>query len=479
MQKRTKIVCTLGPACETTDMIEKMIHAGMNVARLNFSHGTYENHTMLIKNVREAAARVGEPVAIMQDLQGPKIRVGSVPEEGVKLVDGEKVIFDTSINELTEGRIPVDWEELHQHVGKGERMLLADGKMECIVESVEGTNIHATVVNGGPLGSHKGINVPDSTINARAMTEKDKADARFGVEQGVDLIALSFVMAPEDVIELRDLIEEHAAEQGIVEAQPIKIITKIERGEAVKRIEEILAVADGMMVARGDLGVELPPQQVPVLQKQLVATALKHAKPVIVATQMLDSMQDNPRPTRAEVSDVANAVIDHADAVMLSNESAVGKYPVQTVETMAAIIRETEVSTFDDMPAFGVLDNATTTEDMLGGLSRLAADHSHAKAIILASLDGEMAAHISRTRPELPIVVGTMHGRLQRQMNLSWGVLPLFVANIEKKETFIKQLEVQLKMRSVVDTGDTIIILSGHPFGGPGEADNLHIHEVG
>lgn len=475
--KRTKIVCTIGPACEDVDTIERMILAGMNVARLNFSHGSYEHHEMLIRNIREAAERTGEPVAIMQDLQGPKIRVGEMPEEGVVLETGTTGIFDTAIRTYTDGRIPVDWELLHQFVQPGERLLLNDGRMECSVTRVEGTAIHTTVTVGGQLTSHKGINVPDSTITVRAMTDKDKQDARFGVQQGVDFIALSFVMSPEDVRELRALINTYQQELGDTPEQAIHIITKIERGEAIERIDEILVEADAIMVARGDLGVELPGEQVPVLQKMLVQKALDAAKPVIVATQMLDSMTDNPRPTRAEVSDVANAVIDHTDAVMLSNESAVGKYPVETVETMAKILREIEGSGYDDLP-LRTPTEPSSADDALSSLSRTLAEEVHAKAIVTASLEGTTARIVSRYRAELPQAVVTANERTARQLNLSWGVVPVAVEALGSVDDLVSAASEALIHRHLADVGDEVVVISGDALGRAGAEKRIELKMV-
>lgn len=480
MQKRTKIVCTIGPACETQEILEEMIEAGMNVARLNFSHGSYEHHTMLIKNIRNASEKLGIPVAILQDLQGPKIRVGIMPEEGIELKNDSSISFDTSKKEYKEGGpIPVDWEKLHEFMKPGERILLNDGKMEASVESVEGHVINARVRVGGKLTSHKGMNVPDTKMSVRAMTDKDKEDAKFGVANHVDFIALSFVMSPDDVVELQDLIDEEEKKLKSHPTPKIQIITKIERPEAVNRLEEILDVADGIMVARGDLGVELPAQRVPVLQKQLIEKAVSMAKPVIVATQMLDSMQLNPRPTRAEVSDVANAVIDHTDAVMLSNESAVGSYPVETVQMMSDIITETENSEFDDMPIRELDENEKhPVDEVLSSLSRVLAEESDAKAIVAASIGGQTAKLISRYRPEMPIIIATPEARVLRQLCLVRAVSPFLVTELSSEEDFVAKSLDFLKKQGIAKGGDSVVILTGEPLGEAHSVSGMKLAKV-
>jgi len=477
-KKRTKIVCTIGPSCESKDILKKMVEAGMNVARLNFSHGTYENHKMLIENIREVEKQTGEPVAIMQDLQGPKIRVGLLPEEGVELKDGDLITFDTSLDEYSEKIIPIDYTDLHQYLKKGERMLLDDGRIEVNVLSVDNTKIKTKVVVGRCLTSHKGINVPDSKLTVRALTEKDKADAKFGVEHEVDLIALSFVTGAEDILDLRYLVKQYEKDLNLKSEQPIKIIAKIERSDAVKNIEEILEVVDGIMVARGDLGIETPAKDVPLVQKKLIDMALEYARPVIVATQMLDSMQNNPRPTRAEVSDVANAVIDHTDAVMLSNETAAGKYPVETVQTMSEIIIGAEKSVYDNLIMHEPKRKNSKVDEVISQMSRSLAEKVGAKVILAASLSGETARLISRYRPELPIVVATGTDRVKHQLNLSWGVMPFVLEPCRTIEELVERAVTQLKKLSVVDSGDKLIVVAGEPVGQAGHVNLLEVREV-
>ena len=478
MKKRTKIVCTLGPASETPEKIDAMITAGMNVVRLNFSHGTYENHQMLIDRVRDIAKAHREPVAILQDLQGPKIRVGVMPKEGAPLEEGQDIIFDTSKTEWDGQVVPVDYTELSQFVRPGERLLLNDGRIETKIVSVQGTQIRTKVVVSGSLTSHKGINVPDTTLKIRALTDKDKQDLRFGVEHSVDFVAVSFVTKPEDIIDVRYLIQQYEKELGIKSPHPIRIIAKIERREALDRIDAILDVVDGIMIARGDLGVEIPAQEVPLAQKKLIDKALSAAKPVIVATQMLDSMQSNPRPTRAEVSDVANAVIDHADAVMLSNETATGSYPVETVTVMRSIIEETEHSRYDDLTMREYSKKHQPIDDVMSQMSRLFAERVHAKLILAASISGDTGRLISRYRPELPIMVATGTERVQRQLNLSWGVHPFILPPCSTIEELVERSMVYLKQEKLVKIADKIVVLAGEPVGVSGHVNLLEVREV-
>ena len=327
MKKRTKIVCTIGPASEKASTLTSMMKAGMDVARLNFSHGTYLQHRNLYRTIRSVATKLGRPISIIGDLQGPKIRLGILPKEGVVLRSGEEVLFTTATDQYKNGIIPVTYDQLHKDVKVGERLLIDDGLIEAHVLEVKGKTIRVRIVNGSLVTSHKGMNFPDSKLNVSALTNKDKEDLLFMVPLGVDWVVLSFVTSPEDVKTLRRLIKK-AAKPGQVLP---RILAKIEKHEGIDRFDEILEVVDGVMIGRGDLGVEIPPEDVPVHQIEIIEKCRLNGKPVIVATQMLESMKEHPRPTRAEVSDVANAVFDHTDAVMLSAETATGKYPVKAM----------------------------------------------------------------------------------------------------------------------------------------------------
>jgi len=481
IKKHTKIICTLGPACDSVEMITKMVHAGMNIARLNFSHGSYETHKKLIQNIRTVERETGLPIAIMQDLQGPKIRVGNLPPEGVVLEDNKIYQYDTRAVEYKNGIIPIDYEDMHKLLKKGDRFLMDDGKIEGVVEKVVGTRISIKIIMGGVLGGHKGINIPDSDENVRAMTDKDREDAKFGVANDVDFIALSFVTNAADILDLRFLIEDYEKKLKIKKdkRQPIGIVAKIERDDAVDNIEEIIDVADGIMVARGDLGVEMPAADVPLIQKHVIDLCLSAGKPVIVATQMLDSMQKSMRPTRAEVSDVANAVIDHTDAVMLSNETATGKFPLQAVKTMAEIVSETEKSVYNDLTVEEPsVKKSRPVDDVMCQLSRELAERVHAKIILTASITGDTARLIGRYRPELPILVGVVNERVRRQLCMSWGIIPFMLEPCNSIEELVSRSLVYLKDEKFVGKGDSIIVVAGEPVGHAGHVNLLEVRKI-
>ena len=476
--KRTKIVCTIGPATESKEIIEKLIKGGMNVARLNFSHGTYEHHEKLIKNIREIAQKLEMPVAIMQDLQGPRIRVGKLPEEGVKLKPKTVITLTTNLKKKESSKIPVTYTELHKDLKAKDKILLVDGLIELEVLKITGKDIITRVIRGGLITSHKGINLPVTTIALSSITEKDKKDLYFGVKQKVDLVALSFVTSAKDVYDLRYLIKEYEKKLEIKNETPIQIICKIEKHEAVKNFNEILEATDGIMVARGDLGIEMPPQDVPLIQKGLIDKCLKKAKPVIVATQMLDSMIRNPRPTRAEVSDVANAVIDHTDAVMLSGETATGRYPAESVEIMTKIIKKTEKSVYDDLEARKFFKKIIAVDVAISNVANILATSIKAKAILVASLTGYTGRVVSRYRPELPILVATSNERVQRQLNLSWGVVPFVLPTCRSVEELIDRSIGYIKKKKIAKKGDKIIIIAGQPVGRSGNVNLVKIHEI-
>lgn len=479
MFKKTKICATIGPACEEAATLVDMIKAGMNIARLNFSHGDYASHAALMQNIRKAEEKTGEPIAIMQDLQGPKIRIGSLPEAGVPVrIDGE-IVFDTSLMQYKENRMPLDYSDLHKFIEPGQRILIDDGHVEVKVTNVEGTKIIGKVVEGAVIFSHKGLNLPDSDLaEVAALSEKDKKDLKFGIEQGVDLVALSFVSSAKDIIDLRFLIKQFEEKLGIKNQQPIRLIAKIERRVAVNNLEEILDAADGIMVARGDLGLEMSAAEVPLVQKKMIDAANAYAKPVIVATQMLDSMRDNRRPTRAEVSDVANAVIDHADALMLSNETAVGKHPVLVVKTMADTIISAEKSHYDDTALPPIHKSGTTTDVAITELSRILAQEVKAKIILAASISGETGRMISHVRPPLPILVATSNKRTQRQLNLSWGVMPFILETCSTIEELVERSIAYIKKNKIAKSGDKMVVVAGEPVGQAGNVNLVEVREI-
>ncbi|MCX6779349.1 MAG: pyruvate kinase [Candidatus Magasanikbacteria bacterium] len=479
MHKRTKIVCTIGPSSSSSTVIEALVKAGLNVARINFSHGTHESNGKLIDLVRKAAEKVKSPVAVIGDLQGPRIRVGVLPPEGLILKKGSLVKINVSLIKANDGQIPVTYKNLIKDLSVNERILFDDGKLELLAKKIQGHIIEAEVIVGGTLTSNKGINLPDSTVSINALTVKDKEDLKFIITKDVDFVALSFVKSAQDVLDLRFLIKDLSGKQAAKKKKPeIKIISKIEKHEAIKNIDEIIDASDGIMVARGDLGLEMPAEEVPLLQKRIISKCLEAAKPVIVATQMLESMTHNPRPTRAEVSDVANAVIDHTDAVMLSGETASGEYPIEAVEIMSKVIKRTESSIFDDLPYNEFFDSKQKTDTVMSGLSRLLAERIKAKAILAASLSGETGRQISRFRPELLIFVSTDNEKVQRQLNLSWGIIPFILPTCRTVEELIERSLVYLRKGKLNKKSDKLIIIAGEPVGAAGGVNWVEVKEV-
>lgn len=476
MLQRTKIVATLGPASESVAVITKLVKAGLSVARLNFSHGTFRNHAALIRRIRQVSKTLGVPVAILQDLPGPKIRVGDLPHAGLELKKGHTIVFETGVSEYRRGFIPVAFAGLAQAVSAGQRLLLDDGKLEAVVEEVMGSKIVAQVVQGGILLPHKGINVPDTTASIAALTDKDREAVKFGVEHGVDFIALSFVNRAEDITELRALVEMHQAEVRGKEAKtPIQLIAKIERQEALKNSQSIIAAADGIMVARGDLGIEIPAAEVPLAQQKLIAEARAAAKPVIVATQMLDSMQKNPRPTRAEVSDVATAVMAQADAVMLSNETAAGEFPVETVSTMATIIQTVEAGM---APIPAPVWPRSNTPTAVATVARDLAEQVGAVIIATAAENGVAGRLIATTRPRMITAVMTGNARVERQLQLLWGVYPVHTKVSHTVEGLTKQIMGAIKDRELARTGDKVVVVAGEPVGESQHCNMLIVKDI-
>lgn len=476
--KRTKIVCTIGPASNTEETLRALIKAGMDVARLNFSHGTYDEHAEVIRKIRAVSEELGEPIAILQDLQGPKIRVGILPEAGVLLEAGARVIFTTGEADVAKLKLPVTYDRLHEDVKPGERILLDDGLLSAKVMSVEGRDVVCQVIDGGTLTSHKGVNFPESKLSVSAITEKDEADLKFGVAQRVDWVALSFVRSAKEVNELRAKIRLAEEELGLKREAPILTIAKIEKSEGVRNIREILEAVDGIMVARGDLGIEMAAEGVPLIQKRLIEACLEAAKPVIVATQMLDSMIRNPRPTRAEVSDIANAVIDHTDAVMLSGETASGKFPVESVATMAKVILETEASAYDDLAVKAESGPDDTTEDAIGKVANILIRGGKTSLILVGSSSGGMARIVSRHRPEHPIRAATDDERVLRQLNLSWGVKPFILPRCRTVEELVDRSVDLFKREGSVKPGDKIVVVAGEPVGRAGGVNLVEIRDI-
>lgn len=468
LNHRTKIVATIGPASNSPEIIKQMIEAGMSVARLNFSHGTYEDHAKTVHLLRSVAEDLDTPITLLQDLQGPKIRVGYLPNGAIALEKGAilnlvpLLAFDSQPN-----TIPIDYPYLAEEAEIGAKILLDDGLLELTVVSIEGNIVKCQVVEGGKLKSRKGVNLPNLTLQLPSLTEKDKQDLEFGISQGIDLVALSFVRRAEDLKTLKQLLAETGSD--------LPVIAKIEKPQAIANLEEILDQCDGLMVARGDLGVEMRPEKVPMLQKEIIRQCNLRNIPVITATQMLESMINNPYPTRAEASDVANAIIDGTDAVMLSGESAVGNYPIKAVQMLARIATDVE-------PEIKFVNNPPATNDETHALSEaLNAIDSilDLRCIVTFTSSGYTALLASGERPQAPVVAFTPNIEVYHRLNLIWGVKPILLD--EEGTTFeelVTQAETLLLQRNLVASGDRILIMGGIPTQIAGGTNFLKIHTI-
>lgn len=467
-RRRTKIVATIGPATSHPEVLRELIKAGATTLRLNFSHGTHEDHHRSIRLIRQTAFELDQPVGILQDLQGPKIRLGRFEHGSITLARGDRFTLTSAAVAGTQEISSVTYEPLVDEVPAGATILLDDGRVEMEVETVDRTQraLHCRVVVGGPLSNNKGVNFPGVYLSIRALTDKDRRDLMFGLDQGVDWVALSFVRNPQDVLEIKELIASAGKE--------IPVIVKIEKHEAIEQMEAILSLADGVMVARGDLGVELPAEDVPILQKRLIATANQLGIPVITATQMLDSMVNSPRPTRAEISDVANAILDGTDAVMLSNETAVGKYPVEAVATMAKIavrIEQEEIA-----PTL-----ETSRRSIPNAISQAVgqiAEQLEAAAIMTLTKTGATARNVSKFRPSTPILAVTPHVDVARQLQLVWGVKPLLVLDLPSTgQTFQAAINVAQE-KHLLGQGDLVVMTAGTLQGVAGSTDLIKVEVV-
>lgn len=471
--KRTKIICTIGPASEKKSVLEKMIKAGMDVARLNFSHGDYSEHRRLIQNIRQAAKKIGKPVAIMQDLQGPRIRVGTISKNGLELSRQDKValIYEKKIiHHLKDYKIiPQQFKNLDKYCHPKNHILINDGLIDIQVTRVANGVVYGLVKKPGIIFTNKGINLPQAKIKTKTITFKDKQDLAFGLTQNIDYVALSFVNNAANILELKKLIPAR---------KEIEIIAKIETREGIRNFNQILNIADGIMVARGDLGIEMPPDKVPLLQKEIIAKCLNAAKPVIVATQMLDSMILNSRPTRAEVSDVANAVIDHTDAVMLSGESAYGKYPVEAVKMMSEIISGTEKSPYDDVTSHFIQKQKYLITDSISAEVFDLAKENKARAIVVDSISGLTARLISRYRPETFIAVITDDEKTLNKMALTWGTYAFYLRRCKNLDELLKNSVHLVKKEKIVKKGDKIIVVTGQPVGKKRGMNLIKVQEI-
>jgi len=477
--RRTKIVCTIGPASNSEERIEQLIRAGMNVARLNFSHGTQSDHAIVIERVRNIATRLGCAVAILQDLQGPKIRTGQLEGgQPVMLTDGAETTITTRPVIGNANTIATTYQPLPQDVKVGDRILLDDGLLELRVLNANDTDVRCQVVHGGYLKEHKGINLPGVAVSAPALTEKDKDDLKFGVLHDVDYVALSFVRKPEDVIEAKQLIRQYQSELGASKTPQIGIplIAKLEKPEAVARLDEILEVVDGVMVARGDLGVEMAPEKVPLIQKRIINRCNELGLPVITATQMLESMITNPRPTRAEASDVANAILDGTDAIMLSGETAAGAYPIEAVQMMVRIALETEGG---NRTARQPQCQRLTQAHAVSHAARALTEEASVQAIVVFTRSGASAHLISKDRPRTPILAYTPSERVYRQLALWWGVWPYHIQMHGSTEDLIAVVDQRLQDDKLLQRGDHVVIMGGLPIASQARTNFVKLHRVG
>ena len=471
--KRAKIIATLGPASDSPEIIEKLIQTGVDVVRLNFSHGTHEEHARTIQIVRDLSKKLNRPIGILQDLQGPKIRVGEIKDDQVMLQDGQEITITTEPLIGTKEIISTTYKHLPKDVSAGDRILLDDGLLELRVKKTADEKVFCDVIHGGPLGSHKGINLPGVKLSTPSLTEKDKIDLKFGIEQKVDFVALSFVRSPLDVAGLKKLIEEEGAD--------IPVVAKLEKPEAIENLDDILSVTDGAMVARGDLGVEMNPEKVPIIQKEIIRKCIDKSIPVITATQMLESMRFQPRPTRAEASDVANAIFDGTDAVMLSAETAAGEYPIESVQMMRKIIEEAEQHSLEDGRNVRPTSSHAqkTFPDSISEAACDAARELKARAIVAFTQSGFTARLISKYRPLTQIVAFTLSEKVRRRLLLNWGVTTRKIQMINSLDEMIQRVEKALLSDGLVKRGDSIVIVSGAPLGVKGTTNMMTLHRVG
>lgn len=480
MARLAKIVCTLGPSSSDESMIRQLILAGMDVARLNFSHGTHEFHAGLVATVRRLSQELNKPITILQDLQGPKLRVGKLPDEGILLKQNETVyLFVVGESEPArqpgQAYLPLYVPNLAKSVKNGSRILLDDGNLELQVTGVRDDTVEAKVVTGGKITSNKGVNLPGTDLHIPPFTEKDRKDLEFGLSQNVDCVAISFVERAADIEVVRQAMREMKPN-----AVPLPIIAKLERPEAIQHLHEIIHAADGVMVARGDLGVETSASSVPIVQKEIIRSANRHAKVVITATQMLDSMIHNPRPTRAEASDVANAIFDGTDAVMLSGETASGSYPLESVKMMDQIVREAEKhyvewSRCEDLPEEALRDDALT----IARAARELAHDRNVANIAVFTQTGKTALLMSKSRPRVPILACTPENQTFTLLNLYWGVIPVMVPYASSLEEMVMSVDEALKNRSNLKPGQQVVMITGFPVGAKRLPNLALLHTVG
>jgi pyruvate kinase len=463
------MVCTVGPATSTPQQVETLVRAGMDVARLNLSHGTHEGHRRLCAYVRDAERATGRPVAILADLQGPRVRLGVFRDGSARLATGDEFIISTEPVIGSAERASTTYPQLACDVAAGDAILVDDGMVRLEVVSTDGREIRCRVVEGGLVADHKGVNLPGVHISAPAVTAKDVVDLRFALDVGADLVALSFVRGPSDIDPVRAIMNDVG--------RSVPVLAKLEKPEAVQFLDVVVTAFDGLLVARGDLGVELPLQQVPLVQKRSIQVAREQSKPVVVATQMLESMIKHPRPTRAEVSDVANAVLDGADALMLSAETSIGSWPVAAVTTMADVIVATEEGLAADIPP--LRGRATGREDAIAQAAVAIGSATTASALVAFTQTGTTARRLAARRPPMPLIAFTPDPSVQRQLALSWGVEAFIAPSVMTTDEMIRAVDEAMRRLPGVESGDTVVVVAGTPPGEPGSTNSVRVHEVG
>ncbi|MGW4069949.1 pyruvate kinase [Nocardia grenadensis] len=468
MMRRTKIVCTLGPATATEERIRELVESGMDVARLNFSHGEHSDHAENYKKVRQACDDLGRAVGILADLQGPKIRLGRFAEDKTVWATGETVRITVDDIVGSHDRVSTTYKQLADDAKSGDRLLVDDGKVGLEVIRVEGNDVVCEVTEGGPVSNNKGVSLPGMDVSVPALSDKDIEDLEFALNLGVDFIALSFVRSPSDIELVHDVMDRVG--------RRVPVIGKLEKPEAIDNLEAVVLAFDAVMVARGDLGVELPLEQVPIVQKRAIQMARENAKPVIVATQMLESMIENSRPTRAEASDVANAVLDGADAVMLSGETSVGKYPIETVRTMARIVHAVETESTNVPP---LTHTPRTKRGVISYAARDIGERLNAKALVAFTQSGDTVRRLARLHTPLPLLAFTPLPEVRSQLALTWGTETFIVPTVDSTDAMIKQVDQALLSMNRYRKGDLVVIVAGSPPGTVGSTNLIHVHRIG
>lgn len=469
--RKTKIICTIGPASESEERLKELMLAGMNVARFNFSHGSHEEHKKKFERVIKVSNELGLHVATLLDTKGPEIRLKDLEGGKAELVSGQKFILTTDEILGNHEKVSITYKNLKNDISVGTTILIDDGLIEMVVDEIEETDIICTVINGGPISNHKGVNVPGAILSMPYISETDRSDILFGCDMGYDFIAASFVRCKEDVLEIRQILDEHNSH--------MKIIAKIENMQGIRNLKDILTVSDGIMVARGDMGVEIPMEEVPVVQKQMIKMAEAQGKHVITATQMLESMIKNPRPTRAETTDIANAIYDGTTAIMLSGESAAGLYPVEAVRTMAKIAERTEqdIDYKGRMKKRENIDGFDVTTAISHATCTTAIDLK-AAAIITVTISGFTAGMIARYKPYCPVIACSVSPRVCRQLALSWGVIPMWIARESTANDLFEVAVRATQEAGYIKKGDTVVLTAGVPLGVAGNTNMLRVVEV-